>query len=131
VAVDEQIEGPFEAPAGPPRPPPAYPAYPYGPPGPVPNGYGYGYGPRYGTDSEAIVSLVCGVTGLVFCPYFLGPVALITGIRARTRVRASAGALDGEGLALAGIILGSISIALVVLAILVVVVLVAVGAASS
>lgn len=122
-----QSEGPFEPAPGPPPP-----AYPYGPPtgspyGHLPNGYGYGNA-AYGTDSEAVVSLVTGILGLVFCPYILGPVAVVTGVRARNRVRESQGRLEGEGVALAGIILGAISMALIVLTIGLIAALVVAGA---
>jgi hypothetical protein len=54
----------------------------------------------------AVVSLVFGILGLTFLPTLGSIVALITGYLARKEIGQSAGALGGEGLATAGIVLG-------------------------
>jgi hypothetical protein len=66
------------------------------------------------TAGVAVASLVCGILGLI-CFGPLGAIpAVICGHIARSRIRESAGALGGEGMALAGLILGYVSIGLMV-----------------
>ncbi|MBO0690436.1 MAG: DUF4190 domain-containing protein [Candidatus Dormibacteraeota bacterium] len=60
-------------------------------------------------DTMAIVSLILGIANF-FCCGVIAPVALVLGIMSRSKIRASGGALRGEGLALAGIILGAVGI---------------------
>ena len=108
---------PPPAPGSTPYPPPGTPPPPLPPPDP---GYGYGYGapPGYGyaypapvrkTNGNAIASLVCGV-----CAFFVCPIAaiggLVTGFRARRQIRDSNGAEDGDGLAIAGLIVSGLGI---------------------
>ena len=87
-------------------PPPAYgPGYPppgYGPPGYPPPGYP----PMYGrpTNTLAILALVMA--------FVFAPAGLILGIVARKQIRETGE--DGDGLALAGIIVGGIVTALFV-----------------
>jgi hypothetical protein len=59
--------------------------------------------------------LVLGILGLVCFGLFTGIPAVICGHTAQSKIRRSAGALTGEGLALGGLITGYISIALSVL----------------
>lgn len=60
------------------------------------------------TDPIAIGSLVVGILGLVTrLAIILGPIALAMGIRAKQRIAASGGAIEGYGIAQAGFILGS------------------------
>ena len=85
---------------------------------PPPGGYpppppGYGYGPPRGTNGFAIASLVCA--------FVCAPLGLVFGIMARNQIRQTGE--DGDGLALAGIIVSAVSIALLVLWFLFVVVL--------
>lgn len=63
------------------------------------------------TSGLAITSLVLGLLGLC-CPIFLSLPAIICGHIARGRIKKSAGAEEGGGLALAGLILGYISLVL-------------------
>lgn len=66
------------------------------------------------TAGIAITSLVFGILGLV-CLGPLGAIpAVICGHIAKSKIKASAGALQGDGLALAGLILGYVSIGLMV-----------------
>ena len=97
---------------GPPRgygPPPGYGPLPYGPP----HGYGPppGYPPPYGrpTNTMAILALVLA--------FVFAPAGLVLGIIARKQIRQTGE--DGDGLALAGIIVGGIFTALFVLVIVV------------
>jgi uncharacterized membrane protein len=101
------------------------------PPPPPPGGYGQ---PGYGapapsrTSGKAIASLVTGLVGLItFCCGFfvISSIAgVVLGVLARRDIRASNGALRGDGMALTGIISGAVGI----LAMVVVIVLVATGA---
>ena len=103
---------------------PAYPAYPaYGSTGANPSqGYGYGQPLPYGvlatrkkTNGLAIASLVCSCAGifLIGIPAVLG---IIFGFVARSQIRRSQGTQGGDGLALAGIIVGFAVVALLVVA---------------
>jgi hypothetical protein len=66
------------------------------------------------TAGVAVASLVCGIAGLM-CFGPLGAIpAVICGHMARSRIKASGGTLQGEGLALAGLIMGYVSIAFMV-----------------
>jgi hypothetical protein len=76
----------------------------------TPAGAGYA-GAR--TDGLAIGSLICGILSLVcFWPLclgvLLGPAAAIMGFISRQRIAASGGTVGGNGLALAGLVLGVI-----------------------
>lgn len=88
-------------------------------PGPYPPA---GYPPGYGqppwvappkTEGMAIGALVCGILGMV-CGMIgcfglvIGPVGIVLGVVARRRIRDSGGYTKGDGLALAGIVLGII-----------------------
>ena len=72
-------------------------------------------------DSQATLSLVLGIIGLVCCG-LLAPVALFIGNSSRRRIQASGGALGGYGLATAGFVLGIIGTVLLALGILVVII---------
>lgn len=58
------------------------------------------------TNALAIVSLIFGILGWTVLPLIGNLVAIVTGHIARGQVRVSAGAEQGDGLALAGLILG-------------------------
>lgn len=90
----------FPAPQGPPSgtpvPPQYYPAPPYAaPPGPKVSGM-------------AIASLVCGLAGLLCFGIVLAPTAFGLGLAARRSIRSSNGWRTGDGMAIAGIVLGII-----------------------
>ncbi len=98
--------------------PPPYPTHPYGPP------------PR--TNSNAIVALVLGIAGLTVCQP-LGIVAIFLGRSARKEIAQSNGTQAGDGMALAGFILGIVSavlFALVVVMVGVIFLVALVGSAS-
>jgi Domain of unknown function (DUF4190) len=114
-----------------PVPPPAYPypAYtqPYSPPvvgGPQVPGvyppyqgvqkpyYSTGYLARK-TDEMAIVSLICGVASFVIFPLLPAIAAIILGVMSRDRIRKNPGNLEGEGLALTGLILGIVNVVII------------------
>jgi hypothetical protein len=79
-------------------------------------------------DSQATLSLVFGILGVVCCGV-LAPVALFIGNSSRRRIQASGGALGGYGLATAGFVLGIIGSAL--LAIYIVILIVRIISAAS
>jgi hypothetical protein len=83
----------------------------------MPGPYGpYGY-PVPRTSGLAIASLVCSLAGM-FTLGFGGIPGIILGAIALKRVRIAQGALQGRGLALAGIIIGSIMVGIVILFVL-------------
>jgi hypothetical protein len=110
---------PGVAPPGPATPPPpAYgygqgygtgPAagfgYPYGPGGPG----GYGYQPPARTNGNAVASLVCGICAFVVCP-LTAIAGIVTGVRARRQIRDSGGQEQGDGLAVAGLVISGLGL---------------------
>ena len=117
-------------------PPPHYPAGYPPPPGYPPPGYPQGYPPAPGyqsydpysmgkppgTNGKAIAALVTAVAGVVLCglPSIAGIILGIIAMRETKRT-----GQDGYGLALAGLIVGSVAVALVVLYIVFMVVIMA------
>jgi hypothetical protein len=79
-----------------------------GPPNPYPS-YGFAPYPRYDaaiapkTNGLAIASLVCSCAGLFFLPAIPG---IVLGFVAHAQIKRSNGAQRGDGLAIAGIIVG-------------------------
>ncbi len=94
-------------PAPAPEPAPAPPAAPANPGRP--------------TSPLAIISLVAGLLGWTLLPWLGSLAAVVTGHMARAEIRRSAGALDGDGFAIAGLVLGWVMIALSLLTILAVI----------
>jgi hypothetical protein len=104
---------------------------PAGTPPPPPGGFGQGLPPGYApppvtrTNGFAITSLATGLLALPFwfcccATYGGGPfgiAAIATGVIALKRIRRSQGAERGEGLAIAGIILGALGLAMALLAV--------------
>jgi hypothetical protein len=75
----------------------------------------------------AIVSLVTGILGWTFLPFIASIVAVITGHLSKKEIRESGGTMSGDGMALAGLILGYSMIALTVLFMIVIVTLIVLG----
>ena len=73
------------------------------------------------TSPLAITSLVAGILGWTLLPFLGTVVAIVTGHMARKQIRNGNGRLDGDGLAIAGLILGWAAVALWVIGLLVVV----------
>jgi Domain of unknown function (DUF4190) len=136
------------------QPPPAYGQPPYEQPGAPgepgayeqPRGYaeqGYpppqqGYGPAYGfqpqTEQKAIWALVAALAGYVACPIVLHVVGWVLANQALRDIRASGGALTGEGMAQAArvlAIIGLVLFALVFAGVIVVVVFAGLASVSS
>ncbi len=107
------------------NPPGAYPPGWYGasPPGPY-AGYGYYPVPQQ-TNSYAIAALVLSIVSLCGIGSVLG---IIFGLRARREIAASGGMQTGDGMALAGIIVGAVTLGLVVLYFVFIIVMMFVGA---
>lgn len=78
------------------------------------------------TNGSAVAALVLGILGLIMIP-LIGPIlALVFGYKARREIEDSAGAQEGAGMAIAGIVLGWVGIAFALLMILAAVLLFAV-----
>jgi hypothetical protein len=67
------------------------------------------------TSPLAVVSLVAGILGWTLLPVLGSIVAIVCGHLARAEIRRSPETLEGDGLALAGLILGYLVIGLSVL----------------
>jgi len=105
----------------PPPPPPGY--------GPPPGSSG-SYSPVRSTHGKAIAALICGIAGLVICP-FAGIAAVILGPQAKRDIAAEPQRYDGNGMAQAGQILGWIAIAVLAMELIAIAVLVIVGITTS
>ena len=69
------------------------------------------------TNSLAIVSLVSGILGWTLVPWLGSLVAIITGHMARAEIKRNSDTMEGDGLAIAGLVLCWLSIIMTVLAI--------------
>ncbi|HLE23747.1 MAG TPA: DUF4190 domain-containing protein [Anaerolineales bacterium] len=76
--------------------------------------------PGVKTNTMALVSLIAGILGLTLFPFLGSIAAVITGNMGRKEIAASAGAETGDGMAMAGVIMGWIGIGLGVLGICIV-----------
>lgn len=99
-----------------PVPPQPYGGPQYGqPPGyPPPQAYGYGYGypsPRGGTNGLAIAAMICGICG--FACIVPGLVGIVLGIVSLPQVKRNE--QSGRGMAITGIVMGSVWIVVLVL----------------
>ncbi|MEO6927674.1 MAG: DUF4190 domain-containing protein [Casimicrobiaceae bacterium] len=85
--------------------------------------------PASSTSSLAVVSLVFGILAWCLLPFVGAIVAIICGHMARSEIRKAApdAAIEGDGLAIAGLVLGYAHLALAVLAMFVVIVAVSFG----
>lgn len=81
------------------------------------------------TSGTAITSLVFGIISWVGLPFMGALVAVICGHVARGEIRRAApGTVEGDGLAIAGLILGYVQLALFVMVILIILALILLGA---
>ena len=100
--------------------PPAYgqtPEHGFGPP-PQQQGYGYpqphpgyGYAPRPQSSTKAVLGLVFGIVSILFCyvGLLIGPAAIVLSVMARKEIdEAPHGAIEGRGMAIAGLATGII-----------------------
>jgi hypothetical protein len=72
------------------------------------------------TSTSAIVSLIFGLLSWVALPLVGAVVAIIAGHMARGEIRRSHVPLEGDGLAIAGLILGYVQLAMLLIGLLVV-----------
>jgi hypothetical protein len=116
-------------------PQPGYPQQGYPGQGPYPGGHPYppqyGYAPA--TNGLAIASLVVSIISVAgLCAYglggYLGIAGLIMGVVARRQVREQG--TDGDGLALAGLIIGAVATAIAVIATILFIIMIGSFAAS-
>ena len=68
------------------------------------------------TSALAVVSLVSGILGWTLMPLLGSFVAVVTGHLARSEIRRAPGQLEGDGMAVAGLVLGYLSLAVALLA---------------
>jgi len=73
------------------------------------------------TSTAALVSLIFGIASYLVLPFIGGIVAIIAGHMARKEIREAQGRLSGDGMALAGLILGYAHFALFCVAMVIVV----------
>lgn len=64
------------------------------------------------TSGLAVASLVCSIAGLFMCLFIGQIIGIVLGYKARQEIKEAAGALEGDGLASAGIIVGWVGIAI-------------------
>ena len=69
------------------------------------------------TSALAVVSLVAGILGWTLLPVLGSVVAIVCGHLARAEIRRAPQALEGDGLAVAGLVMGYLVIGLGVLAV--------------
>lgn len=68
------------------------------------------------TSVTAVISLVFGILSWLMLPFLGAIVAVVTGHIARSEIRHSNGVVTGDGLALAGLVLGWLQLALIAIA---------------
>ena len=72
------------------------------------------------TSNYAVIALVAGILGWTLLPFLGSLGGIIFGHMARGEIRRSNGQLDGDGLAVTGLVLGWINVLLAVLLVLVI-----------
>jgi hypothetical protein len=78
------------------------------------------------TNTLAVVSLVLGVAAFIMALPLLGSVgAIVAGHLARAQIRASHGTEEGDGMAVAGLVLGYVSLVPAIIAIVIALLIVA------
>lgn len=97
----------YAQPTPPPPPQPVYPQPPAAPP-PLP-GNAYATAPGE-TSGKAMGSLISGVAAYVIAPFVGAVVAVVLGHLGMSEIKKSAGRLKGDGLAVAGLVLGYLQI---------------------
>lgn len=74
------------------------------------------------TSGLAIFSLIAGVLGWTLLPFLGSLAAIVSGHMARGQIRRAPDRLDGDGLAIAGLVLGWASVIIAILSVIVFVV---------
>ncbi len=70
------------------------------------------------TSALAIISLVSGILGWTLLPFLGSIVAVVTGHLARGEIRRAPDRLEGDGMAVAGLVLGYAAIVMAVLVVI-------------
>ncbi len=70
------------------------------------------------TNSLAVVSLVAGILGWTLLPFLGSVVAIICGHMARGEIRRSQGMQEGDGMAIAGLVMGYLVVAITILTVI-------------
>ncbi len=70
------------------------------------------------TNSLAVVSLVAGILGWTLLPFLGSVVAIICGHMARGEIRRSQGMQEGDGMAIAGLVMGYLVVAITILSVI-------------
>ena len=73
------------------------------------------------TNNLAIVSLIAGILGWTAVPWIGSIVAIITGHMARAEIRRNPDTMEGDGLAVGGLLLGWLMVALSIVGIVLVI----------
>ncbi|AOH36765.1 DUF4190 domain-containing protein [Luteimonas sp. JM171] len=68
--------------------------------------------PHRQTSALAVISLVTGILGVFPAPFLASVVAVVTGHLARAEIRRAPERFEGDGMALAGLVLGYLMIAI-------------------
>ena len=74
--------------------------------------------PATRTSATAIISLVFGMLSWFALPFVGAVIAVVTGHVARAEIRRARGTMDGDGMAVAGLVLGWANLAAIVLGLL-------------
>ena len=69
----------------------------------------------------AIGAFVCSIVGQLCLGIVLEPVAIVLAVMARRRIRASHGALKGDGLAVAAIVIGIVGLLLAIVGLIIII----------
>lgn len=109
-AEDQVAEEPISEPA-----PSLEEGFPVPPPPPSPAQPPSTYTPTVQTSGMAIASLVMGIVGWTVLPLIGSILAIVFGYAARREIRQRPGELGGEGMALAGLVLGWLMVGISVL----------------
>jgi hypothetical protein len=115
VEMPEAEDSEYEIPAAAP-PPPAPVSTPAAPPPPA--AVYASRVPTPATSGLAIASLVLGIGGLTLLPLIGSIAAIILGYMARSDIRKRPGEVTGDGLAMAGLVMGWIAVGLSILGLL-------------
>ena len=70
------------------------------------------------TSTLAIISLVAGILGWTVVPFFGSIAAVVCGHMARKEIRLAPDRLEGDGLAITGLVLGYANIAIAILTVI-------------
>ncbi len=97
-----------------PEPAPQVMSADYIPPTAVPTP-GYVTGPSTQTNTLAIVSLIASIASWLIIPGLGSIIGVICALIARNQIKASAGQQTGDGLAIAGLIIGALNLVLICL----------------